>query len=232
MEEKLIYKDGTYLDSNPSWHSEDSPWKAKHILNILKKNNLLPQSICEVGCGVGEILRLMHSQMADDVTFYGYDISPQAHQIAIKKKKPRLDFLLKDLLTEERKFDLVLIIDVIEHVSDYYGFLAKIREKADFQVFHIPLDLSVQTVLRAKPISDVRKSVGHIHFFTKEMALAALQDLGYTILDYSYTAGMVELPGKRFETHLLNVLRRVMFKVSPNLTSRILGGYSLMVLTK
>ncbi len=45
-----IYEDGTYLDNNPGWHEEDSPWKAKQIDNIIKKNSLNPKTICEVGC--------------------------------------------------------------------------------------------------------------------------------------------------------------------------------------
>ncbi len=33
-----IYEDGKYLDNNPLWHEEDSPWKAKWIRGIIEKN--------------------------------------------------------------------------------------------------------------------------------------------------------------------------------------------------
>ena len=79
-----------------------------------------------------------------------------------------------------------MAIDVFEHVEDYFGFLRKLREKAEYKIFHIPLDLSVQTVLRSSPIIKGRKSVGHIHYFTKETALETLKDTGYEIIDYFY----------------------------------------------
>jgi len=44
-----------------------------------------------------------------------------------------------------------MAIRLFEHVEDYLGFLRKMKTKATFKVFHIPLDLSVQTVLRMSP---------------------------------------------------------------------------------
>ena len=50
---KQIYEDGTYLENNPSWHEEDSPWKAKQIRRIIEKNSLTPKRIYEIGCEIG-----------------------------------------------------------------------------------------------------------------------------------------------------------------------------------
>jgi hypothetical protein len=30
-----FYEDGTYAARNPGWHSEDSPWKAAHLVSLL-----------------------------------------------------------------------------------------------------------------------------------------------------------------------------------------------------
>jgi hypothetical protein len=43
---------------------------------------------------------------------------------------------------------------------------------------------------------------------------------------------MVELPGKPLRSRILNIPRKLMFKLNKNLTARILGGYSLLVLAK
>ena len=51
------YNDGGYLSENPDWHVGDSPWKAQQIHKIIDRNKLSPRTICEVGCGAGEILR-------------------------------------------------------------------------------------------------------------------------------------------------------------------------------
>jgi cyclopropane fatty-acyl-phospholipid synthase-like methyltransferase len=232
MEIKDIYTEGEYLTRNESWHTEDSPWKADHIMRIMEKNTIRPSTVCEIGCGAGEILNQLQAKLPAGIKYYGYEISPQAFEKALPRAKQGLTFLLKDMLEEDVFYDVALIIDVIEHVPDFYSFLQKVKTKATYKIFHIPLDLSVQTVWRSKPILAGRKQVGHIHYFTKETALAALGDMGYTIIDHFYTAGMVEIPGKSFQTKLLNWPRRLLFGMNQDFAARLLGGYSLMVLAK
>jgi len=228
-----IYTHGYYQEKNPTWHIEDSPWKAKQILNIIRKNNLQPNKICENGCGAGEILNQLYLQMPDNCLFFGYEISPQAFELCKQKEKDRLKFYLEDLLKNDTVFfDIVLCIDVLEHIEDCYDFLKSLRKKGQYKIFHIPLDISVQSVLRSFPILKARQNVGHIHYFTKETALATLEDTGYEILDYFYTAGSIDLPAKSFKSLLTKLPRKIIYKLSKDLTVRILGGYCLMVLAK
>jgi cyclopropane fatty-acyl-phospholipid synthase-like methyltransferase len=228
-----IYKNGMYLENNPSWHEEDSLWKARQIKSLIERNALTPKSICEVGCGAGGIINQLFEQYKGEGKFFGYEISPQAFRLCEKKSKPNLTFLLKDLLSEsDARFDIVMAIDVLEHVEDYLGFLKKLQKKGEYKVFHIPLDLSVQTVLRSSPIINARKSVGHIHYFTKETALQTLGDTGYEVVDWFYTAGSMELPKQGWKANLLKIPRKIAFSVHKDLAVRILGGYSLLVLAK
>jgi hypothetical protein len=232
MEMKDIYKDGAYLINNNSWHTEDSPWKANHIIKILERNRLRPSTVCEIGCGAGEILNQLHAKLPAGILYYGYEVSPQAYEMALRRQKDELTFLLKDIMEEDVFYDVALVIDVIEHVPDFYGFLQKVKNKATYKIFHIPLDLSVQTIWRGKPILNARKQVGHIHYFTKETALAALEDRGYTIIDHFYTSGMTELPGRSFQSKFLIWPRKLLFGVDRDFAARLLGGYSLLVLAK
>lgn len=231
----LIYEDGTYLDNNPSWHEEDSPWKAKQIMNIIKQNSLDPKTICEIGCGAGEILKQLSEQYSD-VNLFGYEISPQAFEICSKKSKSNLTFKLSDLCEEDvAYFDIAMAIDVFEHVENYFDFLRKLKTKAEYKIFHIPLDLSVQTVLRSSPILKQRKLVGHIHYFTKETALETLRGTGYEIIDYFYTPDsleLLELSNRGWKANLLKIPRKLAFSIHKDLAVRLLGGYSLLVLAK
>lgn len=228
-----IYEDGTYLNKNPAWHEGDSWWKVKQILDLLNRNRLKPSTICEIGCGAGEILNLLHTEYAGSTALYGYDISPQAIEICKPKEKHNLQFRLANLLEEEGiYFDVALAIDVFEHVEDYLGFLRKFRKKGHYKLFHIPLDLSVQTILRASPITNARQSAGHIHYFTKETALAALSDTGYEVLDYFYTNSSLDLASAGWRSALRNLPRKILFPINQDLTVRILGGFSLIVLSK
>ena len=226
-----IYQDGTYLAKNPTWHAEDSAWKARQIAGMLRKHNVVPSRVCEIGCGAGEILHCLADEYGDDVDFSGYEISPQAFEICRRKEQPNLRFFLENITEREAAFDLVLVIDVIEHIEDCFGFLRKVRTKGEYKLFHIPLDVSVGSVLLNFVLSG-RSSAGHIHYFTKEAALAALEDTGYTIIDCCYTCGYMDLPNPRWKDNLFNIPRRAFFALHQDLAVRIMGRFSLLVLAK
>src|SRR5258708_1920520 len=107
---KTIYTDATYLNKNPSWHVEDSAWKARQVLRMLERHNLKPQTICEVGCGAGEILAQLRDATTEEVQLSGYEISPQAFELCRRREGRRLRFFLKDFLEESgRSFDVLLL---------------------------------------------------------------------------------------------------------------------------
>ncbi len=228
-----IYNDGTYLRQNPTWHTEDSAWKAELISKMLERNSIVPNTICEVGCGAGEILSYLASQGSGQTRFVGYEISPQAYEISKTKTKANLSYFNKDILGSGDDFyDVIMAIDVFEHVEDYFGFLRKVRTKGSYKIFHIPLDLSVQMVFRSSPIMESRANLGHLHYFTKETALATLRDTGFEVLDYFYTSGSLDLPNRGWKANLLKIPRRLFFSLHQDFTARVLGGFSLMVLAK
>jgi SAM-dependent methyltransferase len=228
-----IYEDGTYLAANPTWHGEDAPWKAAHVARILERNGVAPSTVVEVGCGAGGVLAALGERYGAGVSLKGYEVSPQAFERCRGKAGPNLTFVLGDFLTSaEPRADVLVALDVIEHVEDCYGFLRGLRERAEYKVFHIPLDLSVQTVLRASPILAGRAAFGHIHYFTRETALAALADTGYRVVEEHYTAVQLEAPDRGWKANLLRIPRRVGFALHRDLTVRVLGGYSLMVLAR
>jgi cyclopropane fatty-acyl-phospholipid synthase-like methyltransferase len=227
-----IYTDNTYLSRNPSWHVEDSAWKAEQIVSMLNSNGLQPSSVCEVGCGAGEILHQLHARLPPHVTFDGYDIAPQAIALSRQRQRDRLTFHLGDLPSETVHFDLMLAMDVVEHVEDYLGFLRKLGEKGSHHLFHIPLDMNVQMVLRSGRIMVERTRSGHLHYFSKETALATLRDAGYRVVDHGYTAGGIELPSRSLLHNMAKWPRRLAFALHQDLAVRVLGGYSLLVLAR
>lgn len=229
-----IYEDGTYLKNSPNWHQADSAWKAAHIARMLSRNGVQPVSVAEIGCGAGEVLRSLSTMLDGRVQYSGFEISPQAFQICQPKAKGNLSYFYADLLaeSEDKAFDVLMAIDVFEHVEDYFSFLRKVRTRGAYKVFHIPLDLSVQTVIRPQRLMRARNSVGHIHYFTKETALATLQDTGYDILDSFYTCGSIELPNRGWKANLMKLPRNLAYMLSPDYSVRVLGGFSMMVLAK
>jgi SAM-dependent methyltransferase len=227
-----IYKDGTYLERNRTWHVEESPFKVKYILSLLDRNHLAPQTITEVGCGAGEVLRLLQSKMSASCEFWGYDISPQAYELSRRRANDRLHFKVADFATEPAgSFDLMLVLDVIEHLEDYYSFLRQIRPRARHKLFHLPLDISAQAVVRKNGMMKRRLDHAHLHYFTRELALQVLLDTGYEIVDWLYAPRSNEI-GPHLIQKLFRLPRSAFYALSRGLAVRVLGGYSLMVLAK
>lgn len=243
MNQAPIYSDGRYLAQNPTWHIEDSAWKADQIFRMIQRNSLRPRTVCDVGCGVGEVLSRLSCLMSDDVAFRGYELSPYAHALCREKESSNIAFELGNVFSmSEEIFDVVLAIDVIEHIEDYLGFLRRLRDKGRYKIFHVPLDMSVNKVLRSHLLLRARRETGHLHYFNKETAMASLEDTGHSILDWFYTPWRLELELERNGTgsqrKILQSLRpgkairRAVFRMNRDLAVRLLGGFSLMVLTK
>ena len=227
-----LYTGEEYGSMHPGWHAERSPWKAEQILKMIRQSGIAPQTVCEVGCGAGEILNRLAQEMSEDVRFAGYEIAEPAYRMAQERATLRVQYFNSDVFAEPvPAFDLVLCIDVIEHVEDVYGFLRRLRGLGRWKMFHIPLDLSAQTVLRRGRLVRTRKRVGHIHYFTKELVLQALEDTGYTVIDHFYTPSLIKHI-QSWKQRLATLPRIVLFALSQDLTSRALGGYSLLVLTE
>lgn len=229
---ETIYESGEYLAANPGWHAEDAPHKARWVAEILDRNGVAPRHVVEIGSGSGEMLVEL-ARRYPEVRMEGFDISPQAHAIAAPKSRAPLLFHQGDFFESggERP-DVLMAIDVIEHVEDYMGFVRAMQPRAEWKLFHIPLDLSAQGLLRAAPMIRTRRAFGHLHSFCKDTALATLSDCGHEIVDWNYTYGAETMPRGGLRTRLLNVPRRMIRVIDRDFAVRLLGGASIMALTR
>jgi hypothetical protein len=89
----------------------------------------------------------------------------------------------------------------------------------------------VQAVLRENGLLLRRDHHAHLHYFTKETALRTLTDVGYTLVHYFYTPRCIEL-GDLLVQRIARIPRKIGFALFPDLTVRVLGGYSLLVLAE
>jgi 2-polyprenyl-3-methyl-5-hydroxy-6-metoxy-1,4-benzoquinol methylase len=53
-----------------------------------------------------------------------------------------LTFLAADASSDSETFDVMLLLDVLEHVPDPVGFLKSVRHKAPTAIINLPLELS------------------------------------------------------------------------------------------
>jgi Methyltransferase domain len=226
-----IYGDGSYRNSNPDWHSADSGWKADRVAAILAKNKVEYRSCVEVGCGAGKILSHLARQQPAK-SFVGYDVSPDAAALWVTLPPSSVTYRHEDFTAAASFHDLLLLIDVFEHVEDYMGFLRKLSNRARWFVFHIPLDMHLSALLRDRQLH-AREKVGHLHYFSQATALATLKDTGFRIVDHEFTKLSQEtVEGQRGLTRSTNIARRAVAAISPNLSAKLLGGFSLIVLCR
>lgn len=227
-----IYNNHTYLTNNPTWHEEDAGFKATKILQLLERNGLKYTTACEVGCGSGEILVQMASKTDNAIQYLGVDISEDAIRIAKAKEVNNIHFELKDITVASNtdSFDLLMVIDVIEHIENYFDFIQSINSKAKYTVFHIPLDMCLWTLLREQMLIESKERVGHIHNFTEDFVCSILKDKGFTIIDKLYTEPRTT--PITFKEKMVTSARNLLFKIHPKFCTKTIGGYSIMVLAK
>lgn len=229
---KNIYNNNTYLNNNPTWHEEDAPFKVSKIITLLERNPITFQTVSEIGCGSGEILVQLEPKLHNVTNFFGYDISKDAINIAKKKETDKIKFEVKNIASKNENcfYDLLLVIDVIEHIDNYFEFLDEIVSKGKYTIFHIPLDMCVWSLFREKMLIESKKRVGHIHNFTEEFIKDILSDYGFETVDQIYTPPTFERLS--FKQRVVNIVRKVIFKIDKKFCTKTLGGYSILLLTK
>lgn len=243
-----FYTGEQYLKNNPGWHLDAAPWKAAGVREMLQRNQLHPQTVCDVGCGVGEILRLLQQDLATACTFLGYDIAPYAIEQARLRENEHLHFKCGDFLQEEKgHFDLLLMIGVLEHFENIFQVLRDIKDRSEYKMFLLPLDISMTAVLRNR-IIDFRHEAGHLHYFTKDVALEIFKDLGYEVIDWFYVLPPLDTtPWSALKGRPLSLLRklakltilglqrlpaRLLYAFHKDLATRVFSGWRFMILVK
>jgi hypothetical protein len=233
------YTDGTYLAENPGWHEYGAAWKARKVAEALERHKLHPKTVAEVGCGAGGILASLQTRLPSDVVLSGFDISPQAVAIARPRSNDRLSYTCTNFLERTDTFDLLMAMDVFEHVEDYFTFLRALRTRAKYFAFHVPLELSAYTLYRHRSLLQTRARVGHLHFFWKDLALESLQDCGYRVLSSTYTSppgepqpDLQQPPVKSREASLVNAMSKLVYRWNPDAAIRWFGGSSMLVVAE
>jgi len=228
------YVDGIYLDKVQDWHLSDSPWKAANVYRMIEKHHLPINLIYDIGCGVGGILVELQKKMNTNVKFVGFDISPQAIVRAKPKENLYLKFYNEDFLdVVTPPPDLLLLLDVFEHIPDYIGFLEALRKRVDWIIFHIPLDFNAKAAIRkSRWMLYMRQQYGHLHYFTKETAIATLSDIGYDVVDYFYTDDKENDKPKLIRPRVVFEIRKNLYRVNQDLSASFFDSFNLMLLAR
>jgi len=230
-----MYTTGEYFLKNEG--CKDAGFKIEYLRRILLRLDggsfvRKVMSVADIGCGAGKttsaLYKLFKELTGNEVEVDGYDVHPFIDQL---QGSDRVRFIKGDFAALASKvYDIAVLFDVIEHVSDPISFLGGISAKARYVVLHIPLDDSYFLWLRNLPRENL-KFPGHLVALDPASALNLLTYSGLRVLDYEFTPGFRAPSGRQtILQKLLYPLRSVSFQVSPYLTHKLLAGVSLMVI--
>lgn len=165
---------------------------SKHVVGIVEgipKN----QSVLEVGCGDGKIMNLLSNKEA-----VGVDLSEKAIVFA-RAFNPELKFILGDANDIEETFDIILAVEVLEHIPDDIS--------ADFwKTLHSRLNVGGRLIISVPSVNKplIQKHFRHYNMevIEKEMEAANLtHNFKIHSAEYIYAENRLVRLWKRFSNN-------------------------------
>lgn len=224
-----------YIKNNPDLGSKDIATKVRAIEAIINKDKIKLDSILDIGCGSGAILMNLLSDYQIKKAC-GIDISETMINTAIKKdlcKAAR--WIRSDIFDGDfRDYDLVLAIDIIEHIENDSILLKTIIKWGDYFVFKVPIeDNHVVNLIKflSFGIIDSSKSTekkyGHVHHYSEQAFTELVKNSGYEILQKNY----MHLPKRHvLFWEIIRLFVMPVWLISKKSYIRINGGFLVLLL--
>lgn len=131
------------------------------------------KSVCDVGCGVGNLLLVLEDRLTNAT---GIDSSEESVRLARAKiKSPHIKLEKKDAFDLDEQYDLVLFTDILEHVRDDGDIIRFLHDKIVRKGGHLILTVPAH----GKLYSQFDRSAGHYRRYDKDEILALLKTGGF-----------------------------------------------------
>lgn len=251
------YRTDRYFDKNSvnfsdaigpgeQWKIDISIPKVSHAVRLIGKDKI---TLLDVGGGTGLCLKAISNYMREnlsvEVAKYSLDLSPRFAQIQRHNNPDIIDVVNEDVRCTsfaDKKFDVSLMLDVLEHVPTPERALRELGRISKYTVFKQPLEDNVllntfNLLTFNKQKKHGYNTTGHINFYSASSFKKQIQSNGGSIVDLTYPNGFEHLDdvgfyrGKSPLKKLINDSAKVTFKISPKLATKIFNNY-LVALVK
>ena len=170
------------------FHNQAKALSEEFLKNSIKRN----ESVIDIGCGVGRWCQVA-SNYSDVVVGIDYD---KALILEARKQKgaETIEYIVGDVTKDldNRKFDIALLIHVIEHIEDADGILQDLHKVCRKLIVEVP-------DFRNDPLNWARLKQGchfytdgdHVREYTQEILLDQLARNGWEPLEVCKNGGAV-----------------------------------------
>jgi SAM-dependent methyltransferase len=228
-----LYTSGDYGLKHQDWHLEDAPSKVDDIMPALLAVVESIQSdtvkIADVGAGTGGVVAEIVNQLAQidtnlTVDATGFEISPVAIQTG-REIFPDLDLREKFFEPSDGPFDVVLFVDVLEHLENPWEMLRIAHDASEYMIVRQPL-LDNFSTFRHDNYCDQREHWGHINYFNYRSFIDMAKATGWKPLKVDLLASW-ELTENKNKGQQVSPLHSLVTGAARLMASYFISGFYL-----
>ena len=224
-----------YLKLNMNLHDSEYMDKVGYIYKILPRNHDF-KKILDVACGSGKIL-LEISKKCKANRVVGVDISKKIIDTAkANDTNHKVTWVNIDIFNYYvTGFDLILAVDIVEHIDKDLDLLNKISEFGKMCIVKVPIEdnfINRASIYLSRglinPLRDTEIHYGHIHHYSLAYFLKLIERSHFSIIDVNYA----HLPKRsKMSWEILRVLFLPIWFLSKKWYIRFNGGFVILLLT-
>jgi SAM-dependent methyltransferase len=210
-----LYSDQS-IEEEAKWLCLCAPAKADSIEFLLRKNNLNPQSLIEFGSGTGALIQeCQHRKLAKE--YFAVEWAQNAIEY-LRNHSQGIETVCADFTSTvfsiERRFDVVVLSHVLEHLDAPRQFLNDLRRKVSFNflVVEVPLENLLWGRFRRIIRRDLIDRSGHVWFYNRRSLLGLLTTTGFKMVDERLYVPVLNVETARFVCKKNGLSRLGVFK--------------------
>jgi ubiquinone/menaquinone biosynthesis C-methylase UbiE len=141
------------------------------LLKTIKENNHI-STICEIGCGEGELLKILREYFPH-AEIFACDLSPnEIKKAKVNCKGLNIHFSVQDaqqLNYKDKQFDLLVACEVLEHIPEPNKTISEMQRIGKLAVVSMPIEplWRVLNILRFKYLHDFGNTPGHLNHWSQ-----------------------------------------------------------------